>query len=370
MTRASNKWFIIYCSIVPADFPPDWLLSFAKQLSIFTPVLFVELAQGNRTKKSRLEKIQNLLRFLFAHKKFQIWENYSLLANIGLFLKFLLMRISGYEIVLITSAIGERSIYSYIPATAFFLDFTDHYRPGDIQNKKQLKFFDEIFVNSEYLRRIMLRHSQHVTKISTGYIKRPYPLQEKNKIPNSVIYLGGISRRIDFDLLLKVIQTMPSRNFFFAGQIYLQKYYVSNNRRNVRCRKLWKKILLLPNVYYLGEFLQSNIVEKLSYFQVGIIPYDARDYMTQHSNPIKLYEYLYNKLPVVSSPLPTVMEKQRGMPIYIADSTNDFVKNIRAAFNNKPIEIDRRKLYNEHALQTKTQQVLNIIQLHFNDKHH
>jgi len=106
------------------------------------------------------------------------------------------------------------------------------------------------------------------------------------KIKHPIIgYAGALSLRIDDDLLRFVAESKPKWNIVLIG-----------TSPNTKIRTL----LELPNVYWLGSMRHKDIYDRLSQFDVCILPH-AVNSMTDKMNPLKLYEYLALGKPVVST---------------------------------------------------------------------
>lgn len=90
-------------------------------------------------------------------------------------------------------------------------------------------------------------------------------------------FLGHIERRMDFDLLEKVILAQPDKNFVFAGPV------------SVDCVPDW--FFKLENIYLVGEISYSEIPRILKAFDLCIIPF-KKDDVSDSIFPLKLFEYL------------------------------------------------------------------------------
>ncbi len=96
----------------------------------------------------------------------------------------------------------------------------------------------------------------------------------------------------------------------------------------------------LRNVHVLKRKAHSDLPGCCKRFAVGIIPYQA-DGQAWHANPIKLREYLSAGLPVVSTPLPEVMEM--GADCLIARSVDEFERAIEQALRDDSPELRQRR---------------------------
>jgi glycosyltransferase involved in cell wall biosynthesis len=89
----------------------------------------------------------------------------------------------------------------------------------------------------------------------------------------------------------------------------------------------------LNNLHFLGRKPYQELPAYCRHFDVGLIPFQINE-LTRAVNPIKLREYLAAGLPVVSTPMPEVLQYD-GL-IRISDSTDSFVAAIEASLADDP----------------------------------
>ena len=86
--------------------------------------------------------------------------------------------------------------------------------------------------------------------------------------------------------------------------------------------------------------------------------------MNIYSNPIKLYEYLESKLPIVSTNIPSVISCSKDFPIYIANDANMFSLYIKRLTKKGEVFFDNHKLFlliKYNSILTKIHQTNKII---------
>ncbi|CAN5267194.1 hypothetical protein BH10PAT2_BH10PAT2_1650 [soil metagenome] len=338
-----HKKILVYCSVVPFETPPYWLRKTAEGLAKFCPVIFIDLqsAQARSLTKYKLHLPMFLL---------------------GIYL-FLSKYLLGYTIILITTTPEKNRLYSYIPYSISCFDCTDQYSMTQFSDcSVQISKFNMVFTNSELLTKLIRQITSKVKLISTGYLPNGFMTNGVlPKIGHSVIFSGGISHRVDYDLLSKVIETLPKVQFFFMGEVYLEKYYV-DKALDAACSKAWKKLLQKPNVHYLGAFTEVASRRLLPLFQVGIIPYKVKDPMNSFSHPIKLYEYLQAGLPIVSTALPTIIVLAEKLPISISKTVPEMITAIKKSLKFKEMSKQRssyKKIFEQQTESRKVVQILN-----------
>lgn len=99
----------------------------------------------------------------------------------------------------------------------------------------------------------------------------------------------------------------------------------------------------LPNVRLTGEVAYSSLRQHFASVDVCMIPFRLSP-LTMATNPLKLYEYFACGHPVVSSPLPEVLEF--GDLVYVARNPREFLAQLEAAMaeSDPQIRYQRRRL--------------------------
>lgn len=142
---------------------------------------------------------------------------------------------------------------------------------------------------------------------------KSFPEEFKNIPEPRIIYVGAIHEWFDVDLVYYCASKLPSYNFVIIG---LPKINLSNLKN-------------LKNIYILGIKPYSRIPGFLTYSQVGIIPFDIRNYsdLVNSINPLKLYEYLACGLPVVSVKWEEILCLEHM--ITLCDTKDEFLEGIK-----------------------------------------
>lgn len=124
---------------------------------------------------------------------------------------------------------------------------------------------------------------------------------EKNNVERKYIgYIGNLHFAIDYDYLNKLITINKHESFLLIGSVMEQDAY---------------KILDHPNVTHINYLPKDELNNYLAQMKVGLIPYVIDD-VTIGVYPTKLFEYLAAGVPVISSPLPEVV--QYANPNYLS----------------------------------------------------
>jgi hypothetical protein len=365
----NSKTIILYCSVVPHDYPPYHRLDFAKKLSksinvifIDTPTLFKKVTIHELI-YFYLSLLGNLINFKFNF----IWEFIGFRKINFLSLKYFIIiqkYIFGKQVILYCTSGYWDSVFDYINADKSIFDCPDVHENEFNNNRKWIGEFDVVLVNSLPVYDYVKKFNNNLKIVGTGYFNNLNKVLFKNKLTDSVVFFGGISQRIDYELLLHIVKKLPKIEFYFIGDIYLNKYYQEKGD-NVNFKK-WENLTRFSNVHYLGVLRDINSISAiLPFFKVGIIPYISEDIFNYYSNPIKLYEYLAYGMGVVSTALANISVLKEIYPVRIALTTGEFARNINTMLRKK---ISKKKynylinnLIKKQDMDLKVKQVLGII---------
>lgn len=105
-------------------------------------------------------------------------------------------------------------------------------------------------------------------------------------------YIGNLHFAIDYQFLKELIEMNPNEHFLLIGGILEEKANL---------------VLELDNVTHIKQIPKSELNNYLSQMKLGLIPY-LIDERTKGVYPTKLFEYLAAGVPVLSTPLPEVMQ--------------------------------------------------------------
>lgn len=114
---------------------------------------------------------------------------------------------------------------------------------------------------------------------------------------------GYLDYRIDFALMEYLVRHNPNFSFVFLGKV-LQK---SSTETTADIDKLIGKLLSFPNFHVIAPVDKTKLKSVLAYFDAGIIPYNLGVKFVYYSNPMKFYEYMAMGIPVVSVPIPSLL---------------------------------------------------------------
>lgn len=110
-------------------------------------------------------------------------------------------------------------------------------------------------------------------------------------------YAGFLKKQLDWELLLALAIRRPEWSFVFVGA----------QRPHPEITPLLERLAKLPNVHFVGEKPTAELARYPQHFNVCLMPYLLNDY-TKYISPLKLFEYLASGRPVVSAPLPALVD--------------------------------------------------------------
>jgi GT2 family glycosyltransferase/glycosyltransferase involved in cell wall biosynthesis len=146
-------------------------------------------------------------------------------------------------------------------------------------------------------------------------------------------YYGALASWVDVPLLEKIVAAHPDATIALAGGHF-----------DVDLSPLSRK----PNVRLLGQRPYAEMPQLLWNFDVCVIPFLVND-ITEATNPVKFYEYLYGGKPVVA---PALTELLPYAPLaYLARGHEDFLAKLDAALRERaddPRREARRRVAEEN----------------------
>ncbi len=133
------------------------------------------------------------------------------------------------------------------------------------------------------------------------------------------VYVGGLRRYVDFDLIDELARRMPDTHFCLIGP-----------RQTPEVDRLGGR----PNIHMLGVRPHGALPAYIASCDVAIAPYRVMPY-TMSVYPQKLTEYLATGKPVVATPLPDLVEFERTSPgtLELAFGADAFEAAIRRALS-------------------------------------
>jgi GT2 family glycosyltransferase/glycosyltransferase involved in cell wall biosynthesis len=207
----------------------------------------------------------------------------------------------------------------------------DHYDDLDVSsgsNKDHLALLDRadiVLVTSQKLMESVNSYRQDAILVPNGvdylHIKASHPRPDAlvpvdfrliiEKGHPIIGYSGALAEWFDYELLKYLARSRPDFEFILIGVNYDQSLDRSG-------------VLDINNVHWLGMKPYSQLFQYVWRFDVAIIPFKINK-ITLATSPIKLFEYMACRLPVVTTALP---ECKKYPEILVAETKEQFVERL------------------------------------------
>ncbi len=162
-------------------------------------------------------------------------------------------------------------------------------------------------------------------------------------------YYGAMAGWLDWNLINKMSLERPEYNFVYIGVDYQDNL---------------KHLMHRPNVHFLGAKPYKELPKYANHFNCCIIPFGDDD-VAKSTSPLKLFEYMAMKKPVVVTE--NLIECHGYNGVLVATKHSDFIKKLDEAIKlEQNVEI-RQSLY-EYALKnTWNQRAKDILKAVYSD---
>ncbi len=237
-------------------------------------------------------------------------------------------------------------------------------RHGPYSERLIVKKSDLVVCSSKQLYREKLRlnaqtyfvpNAADVTHSGKALSKELAVSPKIDRLPKPVIgYFGNIEKRIDYELMKRVILMNPSLSFAFVGP------------RNSDVPTWFCE---LSNAYFPGSVPYEDMPSVIKGFDVALIPF-RKDARSATVFPLKLFEYLGAGKPVVSTDFnPDLSEVTEGLVVYCS-TAEDFSHAIRDALvsNTSASEASRIALAKKHTWESRVQVISELISMAWKEK--
>jgi Glycosyl transferases group 1 len=175
--------------------------------------------------------------------------------------------------------------------------------------------------------------SSAATTLELAYVARP-----------RLGYLGPIFARLNLLLLREVLAAHPEWQFICFSHV---------------------SALPLPNVHSAAWRRPEDLPAYVASFDVGVMPYDCFDEKNLHCVPLKLFDYFLAGLPVVSTPVLSLLEYSDL--IYFGDTAVEFARAIEAALAEpvaSPKRARRIEVARAHSTEALGRRLDEVLELH------
>ncbi len=158
--------------------------------------------------------------------------------------------------------------------------------------RKAVREADLVIVDNHITMKDYQYLNPRIQYIPQGVNLDTFFLSESSTEREYIGYIGNLHFAIDYDYLKKLIQLNKKEKFLIIGGIL---------------EEAAKSIIQMPNVTYIPQIPKVELNSYLAKIKLGLIPYIINDH-TVGIYPTKLFEYLAAGVPVLSTPLPEVVQ--------------------------------------------------------------
>jgi len=149
------------------------------------------------------------------------------------------------------------------------------------------------------------------------YSEQERPCELLNIINKKIIiYIGNIDYRIDYKLIVEVLNFHKEKLFVFIGPVNIKK-------------NLLNQLNLSPNICFIGKKNLEELPKYIFFSDCTIIPFNCNE-LTNSIYPLKANEYLASGKPIVSTVFSEDI-RDLGHVIYLSLNNLEFCKNIDLA---------------------------------------
>ncbi len=218
-----------------------------------------------------------------------------------------------------------RNLYYCSDYFNFEKSLTSSAKEREVQETTLLRQADFAFVNSHTLHALHRGKRRKLHIVSHGFcvddFQQPHQVPVIKKKKRLLLgYVGGISERMDWQLLETLVTEHPEWDFAF--------YYPATQGPSKAASLEFGRLIQYKNVIHGTTSHRRELAGYMKQFDVGIIPYDSTRLFNRYCFPMKIYEYFYLGIPVIS----TLIDELERYPqyVYLSNSPRQWVKQIQA----------------------------------------
>ena len=165
-----------------------------------------------------------------------------------------------------------------------------------------------------------------------------YQFQPKKKEFN-VVYTGSLFLWKGVNILVDSLKYLPNNvKFIFVGG---SAQYLFDFRKYVKDSGGNNRVTIVPHIP------KKDLLQYIEIADVLVLPNSAKDKMSLYTSPIKMFEYMASKRPIVASSLPSIKEilsDQDNAILFNPDNPKDLANKILNVFTNDCSKLVRSAL--------------------------
>lgn len=154
---------------------------------------------------------------------------------------------------------------------------------------------------------------------------------EKNLLFFTLGFVGYLGDWVDFTPVFTAASQLKAT-------IKLKIIIVGDGPNLEKCKRMVKEFDLSDNVTFTGNISYSEIPRYIAQMDVCILPFNDSS-VSQHALPLKLFEYMASKKPVISSAIEAV-EKTIGKKVLYYSDSNEFRTCLELLYYNTKMSED------------------------------
>ncbi len=319
--------------------------SLGHQVILFAPI----------TKKLEEKNVENIFEFYGVEKNFEIKKLFS--PNI----KFLKKRIYSFRCLSQVKKINPDLVYGRDDILSFYLaqkfgyktlfERHDSFNKNSVDEKLFKKFIDnntneyKLITNTQKLKEYYCKeynlkcHHVHVassaTDVPNDFDTIPDDC-EKFKNTFNVGYIGKLAKMRGLEIIIKLAKSLPNMYFHIVGGDERDIKYWKNEARD------------LNNIIFHGFINPRNTYKYRNLCDVLLAPYINADELFDYMSPIKAFEYMASKTPMICSDSKIIRETINENCAILVDNNdiNSWINALEKLHND--LEFTKRLIENAY----------------------
>ncbi len=319
--------------------------SLGHQVILFAPI----------TKKLEEKNVENIFEFYGVEKNFEIKKLFS--PNI----KFLKKRIYSFRCLSQVKKINPDLVYGRDDILSFYLaqkfgyktlfERHDSFNKNSVDEKLFKKFIDnntneyKLITNTQKLKEYYCKeynlkcHHVHVassaTDVPNDFDTIPDDC-EKFKNTFNVGYIGKLAKMRGLEIIIKLAKSLPNMYFHIVGGDERDIKYWKNEARD------------LNNIIFHGFINPRNTYKYRNLCDVLLAPYINADELFDYMSPIKAFEYMASKTPMICSDSKIIRETINENCATLVDNNdiNSWINALEKLHND--LEFTKRLIENAY----------------------
>ena len=142
-----------------------------------------------------------------------------------------------------------------------------------------------------------------------------------------VLYSGALREGRGVIRLIDIASNLPNINFYiFGGRDKKRLEYLNNEAQS------------LKNVHFFGFIKQDDLILYMNIADIFIMPHQKSCNIINYTSPLKLFEYMSMKRPIIASDFPVfreILKDNISVLFAKSDSTQDFSDKITQILNDR-----------------------------------